>query len=206
MMIGDGFRAQIEALPGGTWITQTFSQLTASLMASYHQEHNTDDTHKAVTADSLRTRGAIYEKDRPLGLGYLTDVLPQFDATRFTTSGAGGWTVTHASVIAYRYTRIGNLVFLTIHLGGTTVTAATGTTLYLPLPLGIIQPTVAPGVDWLQEQYVRLLDNGVSVAGRCFVESPDSARLGVTRVDGANFTASANNTGIRGQIWFEAVP
>lgn len=206
MNLADGFRAQIEALTGGTWITQTLSQLTASLMASYHMEHNTNDTHKDVTADSLRTRGALYEQTRLLGVGYSADVQPQFDATAFTTSGAGGWTVTLATVIAYKYTRLGNLVFLYFHLGGTTVTAATGTTLYLPLPIGVVQRKVDPGVDLLQENFCRILDNGVSSAGRCFVESPDTARLVITRLDGAALTASVANTGIRGQLWFEAAP
>jgi hypothetical protein len=204
MIVGDGFRPQIEALPGGTWITQTISALTAAVTTSFHREHNVNDTHGVVTADTLRSRAAIYELTRTVGMGYFADVQPVFDATQFTTSGAGGWTVTLATVIAYRFMRVGNAVFLSFHLGGTTVTAATGTTLYLPLPLGVVQPRVVPGVDWLQENFCRILDNGVSSAGRCFVESPDTARMAITRLDGAALTASVANTGVRGQLWLEA--
>lgn len=206
MNFGDGFRAQIENLPGGTWITQTFAQLTAGISAGYHKEHNADDTHGTVTADTLRSRAAIYEQARLVGLGYCANVLDQFDASRFTASGTMGWTVTAATILAYRYTRIGNLVCLLFHLGGTSITAPVSTTLYLPLPAGILQPSIDPSLDLLQENPCRILDNGVSTAGRCFVESPDSARMAITRLDGANLTASVTNTGVRGLLWFEAAP
>jgi hypothetical protein len=154
----------------------------------------------------LRSRAGIYELARTKAIGYAADVQVVFNATQFTASGTMTWTVQAADVIAYRYTRLGSLVFLSFHIGGTDVTAPLSTTLYLPLPSGIVQPTVTPGVDLLQEQYCRILDNGVSTPGRCFVESPDSPRLAITRRDGANLTASASGTGVRGQMWFQAAP
>jgi len=58
--IGLDFRAQIEKLPGGTWITQCLNHLITAITDGYGTQHNDDDTHGAVTADSVLTnlRGA----------------------------------------------------------------------------------------------------------------------------------------------------
>lgn len=199
------FREQVEAISAS--LAQAINGIVAGVGASWDKEHKDDATHGAVTADNVTTRGAYYEKSRTAAIGYMTDVLSNHDASRYTASGTMTWTVQAADVIYYKYTRLGNLVFLLFHIGGTDIGGVVSTTLYLPLPAGISPRQMDPSIDLLQENYCRIIDNGTSVTGRCFVETPDTpVRLGITRVDGANLTASASNTGVRGQIWFEAAP
>lgn len=204
MNIPFNFRAQVEAV--SVELAQTISGIIAAVTASWNVEHNESGTHGTVTADNVTTRGAFFEKSRRAGMGYMTDVLPNHDPSRYTASGSMTWTVQAADVIYYKYTRVGNLVLLIFHIGGTDIGGVVSTTLYLPLPVGITpRSSHDPSVDTVIENLCKVIDNGTTTTGRCFVEDPDSpARLVITRLDGANFTASASATGVRGQLWFEA--
>lgn len=53
MNIGLPNRAQLEKIPGGHWVVDSLNKLLIAITGSYHTQHNTDDTHGAVTATSV---------------------------------------------------------------------------------------------------------------------------------------------------------
>lgn len=184
-------------------VLDTFEFLTSALGKWATKEHNDDGTHATITTPKITSTAGMFEKSRTVAAGYFSDVLPNFDAKQFT-SALGSWTVASTDILQLRYARIGNLVIYIFHIGtGTVVSAATTAAIYLPLPPGMIIRPVDPVLDVFTENWCRVIDNAVSVQGRCLVETPYN-RIQVSRFDAANFTGTS--LGMRGQICFEANP
>lgn len=54
MNIAVDFRAQIEGLPGGMYISRALQRIVTGVASSWDRQHKDDGTHGAVTADSMR--------------------------------------------------------------------------------------------------------------------------------------------------------
>jgi hypothetical protein len=71
-------------------------ELIASVVsAGYHIQHNTNDTHKTITAT-----GPISERKRTVPIGAWTDIA--FLATNYTATGTT-WVVTAAEQVTLKY-------------------------------------------------------------------------------------------------------
>lgn len=162
--------------------------LTASIMGSFHREHNDDDTHKIIHAN-----GPVYERARTAAMG--ETITEPFRATDFTGFGTMTWTVPTGAVITYDWTLIGDRMFLSFDVRNTTVVAVVTAALQMKIPGGYYAKRADTNL-------CRLLDNGVQATG--YVSSvKDSPLLLVQRMDGANFTAAVANTSVKGQIDFK---
>jgi hypothetical protein len=127
--------AQIKALKGGTFISDSFDRLMNSVTAGYNVQHNTDDTHATITAT-----GSISERGRTVPMGEWVN--PTFDASWFTVGGAGNsWVVSPPTLTnqfyVVSYMLVGKTMFFNLNIFNSTLTVATAiTTLSVAMPPG----------------------------------------------------------------------
>jgi hypothetical protein len=121
-------------------------------------------------------------------------VRPAFSAGAYTTNGAGGWTLTSGDVEYYGYVLFNRAMTVSFSLVTTSVIAAVGTELRVAIPNGRIatQPMRNP---------VYISDNGTAEIGLASVDA-GSTYITIKRLAAGNFTASANNTQVKGQLTF----
>ncbi len=164
------------------WIALTFNQLVAAITASYHKEHNSDDSHKGSTISIDGT---------PMGR-YFT--MSTADAAFM---GSGAMTVTAVVITTLRYRQINRDMLVDFH-----VAATVGGT-----PAPFILFTIPQ-----QKQAVVNFHNacigeeaGVRVLAYAFVQAPTNAtfvgKIAISRYDSANWTAGA--VSFFGQLSFE---
>lgn len=125
--------------------------------------------------------------------GFWTPI--QYAAGNFTASGAMTWTVQEADQVTWSYTRVGKTVVLSFVLTSTSIGGTPSTDLYLALPNAFVAATTAVAP-------VLIYDNGTPEIGWATVAADDT-KIAVHRMAGGNFTASANNTKVQGQLVIE---
>lgn len=191
-------RTQIEALPGGSWIWQTISQLAASIGATWDQQHTDDGGHGTITAT-----GSISERSRTTPIGEWIDI--PFDADDFA---GGGWTVTSADVFYLRYRLIGTSMQVQFNVRGKT-TSDPGVSLTLSAPHGFRVPATDDSVTGMNACIVgigTLLSPGlVQVANAIGTTLKPHLVLTFQFVSGDTWGSGSERTAI-GQIEFEIVP
>lgn len=119
---------------------------------------------------------------------------PSFDAANFT-GGGGTWTVGSGDVITYAYRMIGSKTMVISFTLDTTSVSGTTATLSIKVPNS---KTTAKTMT----HPVFILDNLARTTGIA-IANAGGTTIGVSRTDAANFTASANQTYIYGQITLE---
>lgn len=157
-------------------------------MGGYHREHNDDDTHKIIHAS-----GAVYERNRAKAMG--ETIIEPFRPGDFTGFGTMTWTVGQADVVTYDWHLVGDRMVLSFDLRNTTVVVVVTVALQMKIPGGYYAKRADANL-------CRILDNAVQATG--YVQSTmDSNLLLIQRMDGANFTAAAANTSVKGQLDFK---
>ncbi len=192
MRIG-GWESAIRGLPGGSYLVEAITTILASVMGGYHIEHTVDDGHSVIHAT-----GAIFERKRTTAIG---DTIPVFfKPTDYTANGAMTWTVPNAGVVMLSYFLVGSRMFLDFYVPGTTIGGVVNTTLRIKIPDGYF------AAQFTASNPCRIVDNGVPATGLAFVAAGAVGVgniLGIQREDSANWTASAGNASVQGQINFE---
>jgi hypothetical protein len=138
-------------------------------------------------SDSQLWRAFIISAGNPLTQTYA--------AGDFTANGAMTWTVQSGDVTTFAYLNHNKLLTVWFNLVTTSVAGVANTTLNIVIPSAYTATKQAANA-------ITLLDNGVGVAGYALVAA-SGTQIQIHRADGANFTASANNTSVFGQITFE---
>ena len=175
---------------GGGWLAQQFESTIASLGASFHKEHNTDDTHKTINAS-----GPISERGRVTPLGVWVDV--PLAAPNFSGAGAMTWTVPNTAALSLAYTLIGMTMILEFLILGSTVGGVVG------YPLQITIPNNFRAVRYVDGVYFYSDNGGPVTAGLCEV-APNGTFVNLYKIPtGTNWTASAAATDARGSLTFE---
>lgn len=161
----------------GGWIALTFNQLVASLITSYHKEHNTNDTHSSnMTLDGTP-------------LGKWTGVNP----VEAGVMGSGGMTITGVTLTTLRYTIINRLMIVSFFVGGTV-----GGTPDTYVILGVPNARTSASVIFAS---CTVLDNATYQSGYCFTDPTLPRQIRVIKQNQAVWTAGA--IAIWGQIAFE---
>lgn len=174
--------------PGTTYIIKALETVFASVIGSYHQEHDTQ-TDRHTTINAL---GSIAERSRTIAMGvpYAVPFVPG----NFFGFSTMGWTVTAGAVVTFIYDLVGMSMNLSFDLRDTSVTVSGGLT-------AALQMKIPDG--WYAAYSVRndvhILDNGVATTGY-ITSAAKSNLLSIFRTDGANWTASAGATSVAGQI------
>jgi hypothetical protein len=162
--------------------------LVTQVVQHFAVEHNDDGTHGAITATSITS----HSRTTPMG----TSVTPTFAATDFTGNNAQTWTVDAADASNIYYTVFGNIMTLFFTLTTTSVGGVADTQLIYRIPGGYVPSAKVFAAA------ITITDNGVLSPGVAQINGPTASVLFI-RGDGTNWTASANNTSIRGQLSFE---
>lgn len=165
-------------------------RLCAQLTEWQKQNHNDDGTHSDVVAT-----GRLFEHGRTKAAGEWTDVV--YNAANFTGAGAMTWTVQAQDQITYQYMLIGETMFVDAYIDTASIGGTPSAAVFIAIPLGLkAARTKADGTY--------LLDNGTPAPAYQRV-SAGATQIEVGRVDGANFTASANTNYVRVSIYFKVV-
>lgn len=174
----------------GGWIALTFNQLVAAVSAGYHKEHNTDDTHGAIHCTSLS------ERNRTTPLGEWISAPIQAD----TFTGSGAMTVSVSAMRTYAYTLMGKTLTVAWMLDTVTVGGTPDIFIKIKIPGGYTSAKVM-----LANTYAS--DNGTARIVPTTVQQPSASAEPYIFVAIAgfatNWSASAGNTKLFGQISFE---
>ena len=184
---------QRSANAGGGWIAAQFEKIVASIAASYHQEHNDDDSHSTIHAT-----GEIFERDRTAAIGEAIPI--PFNPTNFTAAGAMTWTVAIANAIQLYYTLVGAMMTVFFDIQSSTVGGTPNTNLIMRVPSGAFCRRTT-------ESTFFYFDNAVAGVGLVSVPGQVNGSLGneiqFFILSTGNWAASAAQTHVRGQITFE---
>lgn len=124
-------------------------------------------------------------------------ITPTYASGNFTTNGAGGWTVDAGDVLAYAYRLQGRSLTVMFTIDTTSVVAATGTLLKIAVPGGFTSTkNVSAGLAFLGD------NSASSIAGFAHT-SAGATLIDISRFDSGAFTASANNSYVRGEVILE---
>jgi hypothetical protein len=123
------------------------------------------------------------------GHGWVT---PPFNAGDFTASGAMTWTVAAGNVAEYAYTSLNRTMTVSFVLNATTVAGTPSFALQVRLPLGKVALKQVVSTVYIS-------DNGVQSIGYA-TTNIGSPWIQISKVNFANFAASAGATQIHGQI------
>lgn len=118
-----------------------------------------------------------------------------YAAGNFTASGSMTWTVDAADQLHYDFTQVGKTIFVRFMLANTTVGGVADSTLHITIPR-------AHTANDAGTTLVYLKDNGAYAVGVARV-SAGSTTIDITRLDHANFSLSADNTDIEGEVVIE---
>lgn len=118
-----------------------------------------------------------------------------YAATNFTANGTMTWTVQSADHTTLTYMQVGKTFTMVFVLVNTSTGGVANTTLQILIPLARTAARVMANP-------VVLRDNGTRVMGVARVAAGGTT-VNIQRLDGANFTASANATDVEGMISFE---
>lgn len=126
----------------GGWVALTFNQVVSSIAGGYHKQHNGDDTHAGITADSCVSTAGYREHGRAVNAGDYTSVA--FNSAYYTASGSMTWSPTAVQQQTYAYTLVGHLMTLMVFVQGTTAGVASDT-LKIAIPGGMRAALAARG-------------------------------------------------------------
>lgn len=135
--------------------------------------------------------GTIKERGRSTALGEWTT--PTYAAGDFTANGSMTWTVQAGDVTTYAYALVGKMETVAFTIITSTVGGTPNNELMIKVPSGTAAKQVFNAVA--------ISDNGSLIMGFAYVNSGGS-QINVRRSDGANWSASTDNTIVRGQITF----
>lgn len=125
-------------------------------------------------------------------------ITPSFSALNFSANGTMTWTVAAGDVTTYQYTIIGKMMTVNFHIVTSTIGGAVNTSLQIAIPSGRVAATSA------QNPLAYIVDNGVAiVTGMARVAAAGTVIFLEKTAPAANWTASADNAEVRGQITFE---
>lgn len=118
--------------------------------------------------------------------GFWTPV--EYSAGLFTASGAQTWTVQAADQTTFSYAIVGKTLMVAVVLASTTVGGTPSPSLRIALPTGFTAATamVVPA---------RITDNGTVSTGYASITA-GGLYITVQKIDGSNWTASTNATGV----------
>jgi hypothetical protein len=125
-------------------------------------------------------------------------VAPQdqaYNAGDFDTGTAMTWTVEAGDLLAFRYGLQGGLLYVSLYILSSSIGGVVNTGLRARIPGGF---TATRNM----RTPIVVIDNGAHGIGAAYVQ-PASNLISIVRMPVANFTASANNTGIAFQMWIE---
>lgn len=194
MILTLNFREQLTKL--GAFLEQELSQLVASIQGSWDVEHLLDGTHGNVTAESLSTRGGLYEHSRDTPAGEWKS--PVYASTNFTGNGSMSWDVSQNDISSFSYMAIGKTLFFRFIAIQTTVGGTVSSELRLRVPGGYLPAVGGYGT-------FGYVDNGGAEAVGIWSIVPKTNYIVFHRAAGAAWTASANNTSILAQGFFEVI-
>lgn len=182
-----GWREALDQRCG--WIAQTCRQLVASISTGYATEHNDNDTHKDIHADSISERG------RTVANGVWVDV--PFNPANFV--GSGAMTVAVATQTTYAYMLVGKTMTVSFILAGITIGGTPDTLIMVKIPAGYVSKRATPATFFV-------VDNGTLTTGWGGVQAQSSTQVPyivVHLTSGANWQASAALTQAWGTVSFE---
>lgn len=122
-------------------------------------------------------------------------ITPTFSASDYFATGAT-WTVASGDVVNFSWKLTGKMLQVNIWLDTTTF-SGTASVLSINIPNSYTRsvPSLA-----LSFQFV---DNGVTTTAIGYAPIASSTEIRISRLDGANFTASTDNTYVRGTVFLE---
>lgn len=195
MNFSNSLAAQIKALPGGSFVSDTFDRLMHAITAGYTVQHNDDDTHATITAT-----GSVSERGRAVPMGEW--IFPTFDATRFTVSGASNTWVVPApdpgnTFYAVAYTLIGKTMLLNLFIPErsnlTITTAVSALTVMMPPGFRVGGASVDNNTSFIGQKYVgfaRIKDD-TSIEAGLLIATAGETSFEIWRAAGANFVTDA---------------
>lgn len=116
-----------------------------------------------------------------------------YSSGNYTGSGSMTWTVDSGDVLLDRYVRVGPMTYYSFYVYASTVGGTPDTTLKITLPDSGGYETY--GLFWYS-------DNGTVNIG---LMRSNGTALELSKLDGSNWTASTNNTAVRGLITYFAI-
>lgn len=151
------------------------------------------DQVDALIAAAIIFGSTITERGRSTPLGEWINVT--FSAGNFTGNGSMTWTLASGDQTTLKYTLIGKTMIVSFVLATTTVGGTPNTSLRIAIPGGF---TAAVAMSAPCE----VSDNGTSTRSMADVAAGGS-NIVITKAAGGNWSASTDNTAVRGQIAFE---
>ena len=118
-----------------------------------------------------------------------------YDAGNFSANNAMVWTVAEPDQVTFQYMVQTRTMWLNAYIDNTTIGGTPSSLLYLTIPGGY---RAAKKVQCA----VPLFDNGTGATAWARA-TPDSTRIEIGRLDGANYSASTNATFVRVMMTFE---
>lgn len=123
MNLGLSYLAQIR----DGFTRKTFQDLIAAVGSGYHTQHNTNDTHKTITAT-----GSITERSRAVAMGGWQD--QPYSATNFTVPTGSQWTVQPNNFLVFAYSLVGDTMMIAWEISGSELTVAATPQLKIAIP------------------------------------------------------------------------
>jgi hypothetical protein len=155
------------------------------------------DQVDALIAAAIVFGSTISERGRTTPMGEWINVT--FSAGNFTGNGSMTWTLASGDQVTFKYTLIGKTMIVSVVLQTTTVGGTPNTDLRIAIPGGFTAAVamVSP---------CDIVDNGTfpttSARGRMSVAA-GATQIVINTATGGNWTASTDQTHVRGQIAFE---
>ncbi len=140
---------------------------------------------KSAWASFFQTLGATYGT---------WNVVPHA-AGDFTGNGAMTWTVQSGDLTTFAYVEMGKLMLIALTVATSSVGGVANTTLQVALPAGRVAARAMTTPAWIS-------DNGTPAIGVVRVTAGGSV-LAIQTAAGANWTASANATGVECSLAIE---
>jgi hypothetical protein len=194
---GDNIAAQSN-VSGNTWKFLNSAGAAHVTIGGSSTIGGATSTNQGVTiprlvATSMECTNGYFERARSTRLGEWTSVA--FAAGNFTGYGAQTWTVASGDQRRFAYTRVGKTITVSFWIITSDVGGTPDTFLQITIPGGLVANDYARNT-------CLVLDAGVVTTGATLI-NPAGTTIFISRLDGANFTASAGTTEVAGEITFE---
>lgn len=121
---------------------------------------------------------------------------PTFSAGNFTGNNSMTWTLQAGDVTTYRYDIVGHRMTVAWFLVTTTVAGTPSTQLLITIPASKTATTT------IVNTFIYSDNGGTNTVGYATVTAAGTT-IALTKLDGSNWTAATNTTGVFGEIVFE---
>jgi len=148
----------------------------------------TADALKLLWDQMLVERSARHELERQLATNHEV----AYNASLYSASGSMVWTVDSADQTDFTYWLAGKLMVVNFTIEMTSITGTPSTQLRIAIPAGFS----AQGQSWSP---VHIMDNGARSTGLAVAAG---SRIGITKNDFSNWSASTDSTGVWGTMAF----